>query len=357
MLQVINTDYARVRHYICLDQTSKKPRFQYHRQTQDYVEEYLRIANSRPVFDQIGQASIDPNLLDQGIIKQTGRACSSARTEHQPPKTIDWSQYKEFLSNKYGHQYAIAQYNNAIRYYELLSNPSGLMSLKPYSRANVLKALICLSKYLGIYLSFKEKLREHGIKWFRPDSFDSFFSIMNNNHKDLIDWYRNVQSFLEDNERLLLRFILLSGLRKGEGIQSFNLIIRLSKEGKLEEYFNEEFSMLEHYKFRQFLRGTKNAFISIIPKDLVLSIVNSKPVSYNAIHKKFYRRRIKIRIKELRSYYASFMVKHGIISEEVDLLQGRVSKSVFVRHYLKENPIDLRDRTLEALGQLEISLA
>jgi intergrase/recombinase len=74
---------------------------------------------------------------------------------------------------------------------------------------------------------------------------------------------------------------------------------------------------------------------------------------YNAIHKKFYRRHVEIRIKELRSYYASFMVKHGIISEEVDLLQGRVSKSVFVRHYLKENPTELRDRTLEALRQLE----
>jgi len=44
------------------------------------------------------------------------------------------------------------------------------------------------------------------------------------------------------------------------------------------------------------------------------------------------------------------------LSEEVDLLQGRISKSVFVRHYLKENPMELRDRTLEALRQLEKSL-
>jgi intergrase/recombinase len=51
--------------------------------------------------------------------------------------------------------------------------------------------------------------------------------------------------------------------------------------------------------------------------------------------------------------YASFMVKHGLVSEEVDLLQGRVSKSVFVRHYLKENPTELRGRTLETLRKLE----
>jgi intergrase/recombinase len=64
----------------------------------------------------------------------------------------------------------------------------------------------------------------------------------------------------------------------------------------------------------------------------------------------------KLGLKEPRSYFASFMVRHNIISEEVDLLQGRVSKSVFVRHYLKENPTELRDRALEALRQLEQTL-
>jgi hypothetical protein len=50
------------------------------------------------------------------------------------------------------------------------------------------------------------------------------------------------------------------------------------------------------------------------------------------------------------------MVRHNLISEEVDLLQGRVSKSIFVRHYLKENPAELRDRVITALTQLEQSL-
>jgi hypothetical protein len=53
---------------------------------------------------------------------------------------------------------------------------------------------------------------------------------------------------------------------------------------------------------------------------------------------------------------ASFMVRHNIISEEADLLQGRVPKSVFVRHYLKENPRELRDRTLKAITELEQTL-
>jgi intergrase/recombinase len=87
-----------------------------------------------------------------------------------------------------------------------------------------------------------------------------------------------------------------------------------------------------------------------------MQIANSRPVSYSAIHCYLYRKHLKLRLKELRSFYASFMVRHNIISEEVDLLQGRVSKSIFVRHYLKENPVELGDRTLKAIKQLEESL-
>jgi intergrase/recombinase len=87
-----------------------------------------------------------------------------------------------------------------------------------------------------------------------------------------------------------------------------------------------------------------------------MQIANSKPVSYPAIRKCLERRGFKLRIKELRSYYPSFMVRHNIISEEVDLLQGRIPKSVFARHYLKENPTELRDRTPTAITQLEQTL-
>ena len=161
---------------------------------------------------------------------------------------------------------------------------------------------------------------------------------------------------MDENEKFYLKFMLLSGLRKTEGMQAFNLIIERYKENKLSEYFNDELSMLEHYKYKQFLRNTKNAYITIMPKDFVMQIANSKPVSYSAIHCCLYRKHLRLRLKELRSYYASVMVRHNIISEEVDILQGRVPKSVFARHYLKENPTELRDRTLKAITELEQTL-
>lgn len=245
------------------------------------------------------------------------------------------------------------QFNNSRKYFDCLDNPSRLLSLPTARRANALKALVCLSKYVGRYLQFKELMRQYGIKWTRPDCLQSFLRIMNNNHKDLIEWYNKASNVLHENEKLYLRFMLLSGLRAKEGIVAFNLVIELKKQNKLSEYFNGDLSMLEHYRHKQFLRNTKNAYIGIIPKDLVKQMINSKPVSYPAMHCILFRNRINLRIKELGSYYASFRVRQGIISKEVDLLQGRVPKSVFVRHYLKENPKEPRDRTLKAIKQLE----
>jgi len=50
------------------------------------------------------------------------------------------------------------------------------------------------------------------------------------------------------------------------------------------------------------------------------------------------------------------MLDHGLIKEEVDLLQGRVGKSIFVRHYWSPAIVELRDRVFRALDQLRTEL-
>jgi intergrase/recombinase len=73
-----------------------------------------------------------------------------------------------------------------------------------------------------------------------------------------------------------------------------------------------------------------------VPKAMITEIANSKIVSYNAIHCRLMRKHMPLRFKELRSYQNSYLRKNGIISELVDVLAGRVPKSVFNRHYLGE---------------------
>ena len=70
------------------------------------------------------------------------------------------------------------------KYVELLDNPSMIETFSRCKRNNVLKALIALSKYLGFYREFKEKLSDYGIKWTRTSSIDSFLRILNNQNKE-----------------------------------------------------------------------------------------------------------------------------------------------------------------------------
>ena len=53
-----------------------------------------------------------------------------------------------------------------------------------------------------------------------------------------------------------------------------------------------------------------------------------------------------------RKIYASWLRQSGIESEIVDLLQGRVPKMVFARHYFTPS-IDYIDRVIRALDKLK----
>ena len=156
---------------------------------------------------------------------------------------------------------------------------------------------------------------------------------------------------------MLLRFLRLTGLRATEGRRAFNLIMGLSREGKLGACLNGETGILEHFRFKaQFLRGTKNCYISIIPESLITEITKTQPTTYTAFLKRLQRRKIFCQISELRDYYGTFMTRHGLCVQEADLLCGRIPPSIFVRHYFSPAIADLKARTLKALEQMELNL-
>jgi intergrase/recombinase len=218
--------------------------------------------------------------------------------------------------------------------------------------------MVCLSKYLGCYEEYKAKLKSYDIKWSNEDTaFNGFLAIFNHKHDTLPDYIKEIQPLLHDNEKLFLRFLAITGLRKSEGLHSFNMIIDLNSEGKLSEYYNQELQVLEHFKYgKVFLRGTKNAYISFVSKEMIDQICNSEPVTYNAIHCRFMRKNIKLRLKELRSYNNTYMRKNGVLSELVDVLAGRVPKTVFCRHYLAETMKAFSNQVLSIQRNLESTL-
>jgi len=59
-----------------------------------------------------------------------------------------------------------------------------------------------------------------------------------------------------------------------------------------------------------------------------------------------------MKIKYCRKIYASYLHKCGISSDLIDMLQGRIGKNIFLKHYLTPTG-DYKDRVLDALKKLK----
>jgi len=231
-----------------------------------------------------------------------------------------------------------------------------LESLSPHVRDHVIKALIALSKYLGVYDNFRSKLKNYGIKLSTPNTFNAFLRIMNGSSSEILKWYNEAKPILRDNERVFLKYLLCSGLRKSEGIKSFNRIVELSRTSRLSEYYDTNLNCLMHFKYpKDFIRRTKNCFISFIAENLVREIANSGLITYEMIRKRLHRNNMKCRINELRDFYGTFLLQHGILEAEINLCQGRIPPSIFIKHYWSPKLSELRDRIFKALENLEIN--
>ena len=270
---------------------------------------------------------------------------------------IDWLEFKNWIKNKYSKNYSPTILCYVRKYKHLINgNLKELEYLTDSTKSTVVKALIVLSKFLGIHQQFKNRLLDYGIKIHRQDSFTSFLRILNtnNNGNDILKWIKEVHLVLNDNENTFLRFCLYSGLRKSEAITSFNRIIELHNKGLLNEYYDKNLNCLLHFKYpKDFIRKTKNCFISFITEDLLNEIANSEPITYNMIIKRLHRNNIKCRINELRDYFGTYLLQHGILEAEINLCQGRIPPSIFIKHYWSPKLTELRDRIFKALKDLE----
>ncbi len=182
----------------------------------------------------------------------------------------------------------------------MLSGNFGELEMFSKSKKNsVLKALVALSKYLGVYREFKLRMSDYGVKFEHTSSVDAFLRIMNIKH-DILDWVNDALECLNESQRLFVKFKLISGIRTGEAINSFNKIIELSASNELEEYYNSKLNSLEHFKYPDlFLRGKKNVFFSFIEKNFIEKIADSTAVSYGSLRKRIWRNELHMRLKEL----------------------------------------------------------
>ena len=277
--------------------------------------------------------------------------------EPKAPLKINWSEYKQYLFSKYAKSYAVQLFEYSRKHDSLLNDVNSILLSKSTIRNNVINSLTALSRFLGTYNSFMAEMKAHGIKRVRQDPVQAFTRIFNSNaHKGLGEWYKKALTVLKENEQFYLRFMLLSGVRAMEGVKAFNLLVKLGSK-YTEEYYNKDTGFLEHFRYpKLFLRRSKNAYVSVVHKELLDEISKSKRISYNAIDKRLDRAGMPMRIKQLRSFYATKMRETGLLSEQIDLVQGRVGKSIFLQHYFKQDAKLLSNRILQLLPKLEETL-
>ena len=272
---------------------------------------------------------------------------------------FNFAEFSNWVKSKYSKSYISTILCYAKKYNHLMKaeNVRELDMLPATIKNNVIKSLIILSKFLGCYKEFSERLKSFDIKTSRPDSLSAFLRIFNARNSDITSWYQSTISLLRDNEQLFAKFLLHSGLRTSEAINSFNLIIQLSKEGKLSDYYDSELQVLCHFKYpKLFIRRTKNCYITFIQPDFLKQIAESEPVTYSMMRKRLERKHMHLRFNELRDKFGTHLLNHGILEAEINLLQGRIPVDIFIRHYWSPKLKELGNRIFKVLDAMEKKL-
>jgi hypothetical protein len=240
----------------------------------------------------------------------------------------------------------------ARKYHSFLQtwNFSELANLSIEKRGHVMRALSLLSKYQGQYEKWQQVRSNYQLKWSNTDSLHSFRKITDENTdiNKMIDWVRQSVKQFPRFANILI-FNTLTGLRPTEAVESFNLL-----SSSCEDYLSKDGRRLEHFRFPSiFIRRTKKAFISIITKQIMNLVKECKyeDLNYSKIRLAFQRNNKKCNMSYCRKIFATFLRNEGIQSEMVDMLQGRIPNSIFVRHYYRPS-LDKFDEISDKLDKL-----
>jgi len=318
----------------------------------------------------------DRKLKESNHIFRNRRAGSLARLGHlldvqvknvDPNADLDFNRdlgivfddFEVWVRSRYVESYAPTILSYVRRYYRfVIAKDLRALDATPATIKNTLiKSLIVLSKFMGQSQEFRARLKAYDIKLSRPSTLSSFLRIFNNKNSEILKWYNKTAENLRDNEALFTKFLLHSGLRTSEAIHSFNLIIKLGREGKLSEYYDAKLQVLCHFKYpKLFIRRTKNCYITFIQQEFLKEIANSEDVAYSSIRKRLERKHMKLRFNELRDKFVTHLLSHGILEAEINLCQGRIPVDIFIRHYWSPKLKELGNRIFKAVETIEIKL-
>ena len=230
------------------------------------------------------------------------------------------------------------------------------MTLSPRNRHHALAALSILAKYQGQYDKWLQIRQRYNMKWSSGQESLQSFNRFFNPDMSLESMLQQIAKIISNTPRIMgqiIKFCCFTGLRPAEAVESVRLIN--DREG-FAKYYNPERQALEHFRFPSFfLRQTKKAYISFVTPDMLNMVrltVSSTIPTYNAIRLTCRRNGVYMDMRYCRKIFASWLHKQGVSDVLIDLLQGRVGKSVLVNHYLQPGQ-NYRDKILGAVKGLK----
>jgi intergrase/recombinase len=224
----------------------------------------------------------------------------------------------------------------AKKYFTVLKieNAQSILVLPNDKRFQVMKSLAILSKYMGCYDKWKEIKERYQLKWSDDDSIQVFQNLTNqeSNYSSMLKWIKKICYQLPSHYTNILIYCTLTGLRPTEAFSSINLI-----KSDLDKYLDKDKMILEHIRYPEiFIRKTKKAYISIVNESIIQIAKDTKEKSsYNSLRCYFKRRKIPFNFNYCRKIFATYLRNNGIQQEIIDLLQGRLPKSIFIRYYYR----------------------
>ncbi|MFL6476904.1 MAG: hypothetical protein ACJ70Y_08005 [Nitrososphaera sp.] len=232
---------------------------------------------------------------------------------------------------------------------------SEILTFSNTKRRHVMEALVCLSKYKGTYNTWKEIKEKYQLKWTSPDSLEVFQSIINNekNYSAMLIWLKNTIAQIPKPYANILIYATLTGLRPAEACQSIALI-----HHDLQNYLKTDTMILEHYQHPEiYIRNSKKAFISIVDDAIIKIGQESANCGYNALRNYLVRRKLGMNMSYCRKIFATYLRMKGIEQETIDLLQGRIPKSVFARNYFRPDFENIQIEIRKSLNILRNDIA
>ena len=269
----------------------------------------------------------------------------------QDPKL--WDAFQRYVMNEYSRVHALNILNYARKYGRLLvmGDLSPLLELSPDKRRHVLTALAALAKFTGRYEEFKRLKARYGIKVEKPSKIMA--QIDSSSLKELAEWITRAREILG----AFIDFALATGMRPTVALESFNLVRELHEKGRLGDYYKD--GWLEHFRYEKlFLRRTKKVYVSYAPREIIEAVIEyPERLSVEKIRHRLEKVGLEVKLKQIRKLWASYMAR--FLSEpEINLIQGRVSKSVFMQHYFNPNYVpELKERLEKGIRSLFLTIS